>query len=306
MRYHRAIAFSGVRGVVMLMANLKVGRPRKSGERFPSGQLKPAKKPNNEPMSPTQWQRIVQHGKAFSSDERLWRSEVARLQAIGELTAAQTVAGLRIGALYGTYERLNGLPRRSTCSPSYEMSFRSGFAAFELLTADAMKERTLREIDASVAFKACRDKIPHECRLIVEMACVDNQPIGAPNYGILRAVLNLMIEHFSLLKRKSIAEDRQRGRSHTPLHFNAHEAAAPEAEAKVQSPRNADRHAFKLAMKKLRPDLTDDGIFAAWEIVQALKDREVHNRKAGIAAAEAPQEVRRLFTHAKVIKLPQR
>ena len=46
---------------------------RKSGERYPSGKLKPRKmlKPDIEPMSPALWQRIRQHGRQLGADPRL-------------------------------------------------------------------------------------------------------------------------------------------------------------------------------------------------------------------------------------------
>lgn len=285
----------------MLMAAATVGRPRKFGERYPSGDLKPAKAPNALPMSSAQWARIRQHGRAFSLDERFWRSEVGRLNATAELTNAQAVAGIRIAEIYGAFEKLNGL-RRHTHSPSYEMSFRvTGLgdnagglipgaddkliAAMMVDMGDDEKVGFIARLNAErdknneikKNFLALRDIIPREYRSITEMVCVENQPISPVHYPMLRAVLNAVSTYFSSLKRKpgSGSGHGRRERAHVPLHFNAHEAAPT---ASGPTPRNLDRAIWKASMRRMRPDLMDGELNAEWELMQAQRDRDTFNR----------------------------
>lgn len=96
------------------------GRPKKPGERYPGGQLKPG---SGEPIAPTVLRRIFRDAEDGYADARLG-SQVGRLYFHRQLTSTEASTAFYIGEIYGRYEAQIG-KRRSTRSPSYE----SGLAA---------------------------------------------------------------------------------------------------------------------------------------------------------------------------------
>lgn len=159
-----------------------MARRRKSGERYPSGKLKP-NRPAIEPFSPALIQRIKRGAKARFEDPRLG-SEVGMLLMLGELTAAQAAAAFRIASIYGLFEYHAGR-RRSARSPSYDSAHGE-----LLLDGVAQARRDQRERAAARAFEKLQKEIPHRLRAAVEQLAVEDRAINSLFYPELRRFLD--------------------------------------------------------------------------------------------------------------------
>lgn len=261
--------------VRVLVANKKPGRPAKPGPRYACGKLKP----QVEPISGTLWQRLKQHGKQFGLDQRL-TSELGRLNWFGELTLAQTAAGFRIAEIYGRYERLRHL-RRSKASPSYEVSYGEAGAAEELLGPVELQALEDRVAAATEKFRALQKELSHRIRPIIEQLCVEDRAVNPMAYDDVREALSALATSWQITtapRRPPPAQGSRR--SHTPLHFNQHEDAGspPAGDAAKPVRPNLDKIFWMQVAKKLRPDLSDSHISEAFDIMQALKAREIFRR----------------------------
>ncbi len=99
------------------------GRPRTSGDRYPSGQLKPkSKQPDGTP--PAKIRRMIDMA-AHGAADPLLGTPLGWLRMHGKLTDSQTAAGVAYAKLRGQADRAMGLSRRSTASPSYEVGYGS-------------------------------------------------------------------------------------------------------------------------------------------------------------------------------------
>jgi hypothetical protein len=174
----------------------KGGRPRKSGERYPGGKLKPQVTQQqaenvvgSSSVSPASVHRIRELGRTFALDPKLG-TELGRLLLLERVTTLEAAAGWRIGEVYGRFERQHG-KRRAARSPSYELGFRAAGAAAE--TPD----------DAQAPFIALQKKLriygARACDAI-ETLCVDNEPIGpAALQMIVRPILaTIGKDHFGM------------------------------------------------------------------------------------------------------------
>jgi hypothetical protein len=202
----------------------KVGRRRKSGERYPSGKLKPRKtlKPDIEPMSPALWQRIRQHGRQLGADPRL-ETELGRLNLHGELTVAMTVTGFGIGEIYGRYESYNRLSS-SPKSPSYNASVGEAGISEDLLLPEQIEDRERRIRNATRAWEQLEAKIPHELRGPIHDLCVSNKHVSPVLYEDIRQLLSRLATEWNMhgAPRESTPPTVNR-RHGPPLHFNKHE-----------------------------------------------------------------------------------
>lgn len=271
-----------------MAAQAKRGRPRQSGARYPSGKLKPVQ----EPMSGVLWQRLKQHGRQLGLDPRLL-TELGRLNWFGELTVAQTAAGHRIAGIYGRYEHFKKL-RRSARSPSYEQGFGEAGVAEELIGPDALAERESRIRDATAKFvelvgvdhpdSPTPGLIPRSLRGPVETLCVEDCSISPVLYEPVRQLLQRLAVHWRMTPgvapRQQAQSPSSKALRHAPLHFNRHQDAAESAAPQAQQQRrpNLDRIFWMTVAKKLRPDLSEDALGGAYDIQQALKQREIFRR----------------------------
>jgi hypothetical protein len=253
-----------------------VGRTRKAGERFPSGKLKPTA----EPMSGALWQRIKRDGVRLGLDPRL-NTELGRLNWFGELTIAQTAAGHRIAAIYGRYESFRKL-RRSVASPSYMTASGDAGMAEELLGEVGLAELEKKIRDATTAFQSLHREIPARLRSHVETLCVEDRPVSPALYLDLRAMLQRLAIAWKITggARAAQANDaRGPSRSGPPLHFNRHEGEGErQVPGRAASPApkpSIDRSFWIVVAKKLRPDLSEEQLGEAYELQQALKQREI-------------------------------
>lgn len=279
-----------------------VGRHREIGERYPGGKLKPRRtlKPQTEPITGALWQRIRQHGKQLNLDPRIY-TQLSRLNFFGELTIAMTAAGFRIAEIYGKYERYKGL-RRWTRSPSYESSWGQGGADEELLGADMMKQIEDRIRAATTAFENLVGRgedryfdkklglvvrppipglIPRRLLPHIEALCVEDRAISPVLYDDLRRCLQDVAvtwkDMSSPAGKSSAASHALRGPS---LHFNKHEDVRTEStivRPEVKPP-NLDRIFWIQVARKIAPHLSEAKLGEAWDIQQALKQREIFRR----------------------------
>lgn len=279
-----------------------MGRPRLTGERYPGGKLKPkrGRKPDLEPISGVLWQRLRAHGRVLGLDPRL-STELGRLNMFGELTVAMTAAGFRIAEIYGRFE---GYKRkgRSTRSPSYNASYGEAGIAEELLTEEQLVTLEDRIREATDAFEklagraagfdekyqaipAVPGQIPKHLRAAIEQLCVEDKPINPASLDDIRELLQALAISWKITSAPagSPGGTRQSNALRGPsLHFNKHEEAGDERTqktgfvptAEVKRP-NLDRIFWIQVARKLRPDLSDEKLGMAWDIQQALKQREV-------------------------------
>lgn len=186
-----------------------MGRQRKQGERYSSGKLKPM----CALITGLEWQQLRMLARRQLIDPRI-ATELGRLNLFGEMTNAQTVAGQRIGNIYGRYEALKGLPR-SAKSPSYMV----GSSGFELLDDAALAKLKKDIADATEAFDTLRREIPHSLRAVVEALCVEDRAINPMAYPSLR----ILFQRLAVKWKMTGAAAREEGRHGPPLHFNRHE-----------------------------------------------------------------------------------
>jgi hypothetical protein len=272
-----------------------VGRHREPGERYPGGKLKrrTSTKPDIEPIAPALWQRIRQHGRDFGVDPRL-TSELGRLSLHGELTVAMTVAGFRIGEIYRRFEAHQRLSR-SPRSPSYNASYGESSIAEELLMPEQIEELVRRQQEARRAWESLEHEIPLELRNPVQQLCVEDRHISPVFLEDIRLLLARLSTAWNVHGAPRGPAANGHDRHGPPLHFNKHEGAksepvvrainsaqprAPLAPAAEKKP-NYERIAWMRVVRAAAPHLTQDQLDAAFDLQQALKQREIfRNAKA--------------------------
>lgn len=198
-----------------------MGRGRKAGDRYVSGKLKPV----GTIRSGAAWQRLIQENHRLATDERVV-TQLGRLSWFGEITHAQTAAGMRIGGIYGRYEALNGLRRsaKSGGSPSY-------VSAADEAEEESRELKTPAEVDesarnATTAFKGLQREIPMLMRSLVEALCVEDEAVNPLAYPDLRVLFQRLAILWKMTGGARRDADEDPARRHTPLHFNKHDEAA--------------------------------------------------------------------------------
>lgn len=263
-----------------------VGRHREIGERYPGGKLKRRKstKPDIEPISPTLWQRIKQHGKQLGADPRL-STELGRLHLHGEFTVAMTVAGFRIGEIYLRYESFKRL-RRTAKSPSYGANYGDTGIAEELLSIETIEELERRIHEAERSWQATDAEIPRELRGPTQDLCVEDKAINPVLYEDMR----LLLARFALAWRVNAAPNSLTpagsrsaggaGRAGPPLHFNKHEAIdavenVPTVSYPIKKRPNFERLSFIRVARGIAPHLSDERLGEAFDLKEAFRQREI-------------------------------
>ena len=138
----------------------KRGRPRLSGERYPSGRLRPG-----DYRSDTQIRRIVDQGLALGLDPMLG-SHAGRLLLQGHLNDRHLAVIDHVGRIYGRYEFYTEL-RRRTQSPGYEASKKQAARSCDEEAAAAARADFL-------ALQQVIPDFPAEARAVIERLCVDD------------------------------------------------------------------------------------------------------------------------------------
>lgn len=265
------------------------GRPRKPGERYPSGKLRPAPKPTFEPISGAEWQRIRTAGKKLGADPRL-SSELSRLNLFGELTIVQTTAGHRVGEIYGRFERAHGR-RRSVRSPSYERAFGADSSADDDREEAARAAfLALQETLARLTFvpPAPAGKCPslsprtlprHSLIDALEQLCVEDRPVRPDVLPLVRSLL----DHLAVAWGLTTVKKPHAGSARKP-----EKTRAPPPRVAKTNPINADKTAWLRTMRLMRPDLSEAQLERAYDLAQAIKDREIFERSKRKPARAEP------------------
>lgn len=265
------------------------GRPRKPGERYTCGKLKPANeilRPSNE-MAPALWQRIRTEGARFGEDARLG-TELSRMSMLGILTAAETAAGLRMGEIYGQYERLEG-KRRSARSAAYDIGYGAAEIDEERLTEEELKKRVEREQTIIKNFSDLRDALPPHARDMLEQLCVEDRRVDNVNLEEIKELLAGLATGFGKKWRDRKAGGQSRPeRARKPVETARH-SARPAYTAELPA-----KAAFRMSMTRLRPDLDSGQVDAAWrlqsDLALTLADRERFRREKEFRKSAPPRD----------------
>lgn len=275
------------------------GRPRASGERYPSGELKRKKhtpesvtvpaapsSAGRAPISGALWQRMLADGEKIFRDAK-FGTEITRLGAVGQLTADEVATGIRVAAVYGRFEYYAN-QKRSAASPHYIREYISegagrdteavNFQFMEGRERDRgfpLRDREEREADATRAFKALQEIIPFEYRAQLEMLCVEDQHVGYQGLIRARIALALAKEHFRD-EAKGVSKRQRR-----LARLRGRERLVPPQRPKSKPmPIDPFKEAFFTVQRKLYPHFTDEALQEAWDILCALKARNDFRREA--------------------------
>lgn len=170
-----------------------VSRP--AADRYPSGQKR-------ESVSPALIFRIKQHGVKLGMDPRL--GTVLGIMGLRkELSDAEVAAGFKIAEIVGRYERMKGIPRRNTASPSYQRGFGSGNEIDEArMTTDQVKSHQRLVRRATKAYDALQNLYPNDrARDIIERVCCDDERISPDLIPSLAACLHHMAEKYDMVPK---------------------------------------------------------------------------------------------------------
>ncbi len=229
------------------MSPKKRGRPRKAVVAI-------------DPIAPAAWQRIRQMVEVGALDP-IHATELGRLSYHGEITSTQMAAGLRIGEIYGRYERSIGR-RRSARSPSYEIGFGQS----------PDPESTEGEIEQARAARHAWDLVqalmPTDlARAMIEDLCVEDRAINSLHLDGIRTLLDRAAAKFGTTTTgKAPVETTHRRPTH-----RANGKPAPAAAALQH--RVGELDVWRIMLAKLRPDLDDDQALSAFQLFTAMKDR---------------------------------
>lgn len=278
------------------------GRPRKEGPRYPGGQLKP----EGEAISAVVIQRLMRDAVRLGIDARL-ASQVGRLLMLKEFTPFHAAVAFRIASVYGRFERLHGL-RRKTRSPAYER----GSAAAAGVLAEDDEEAAAR---ASGEFRQLQDMFneddPKEiwARDAIEQLCVEDCAINWMALGYVRKKLMVIGQSLGMAGTNHRGADTAGGgpgRGHVPLHFNAHQGPPPKAPAKAP---NLDKLYWIETLRRLRPDLGEKDLNRAYAFTRARKDNELERRKVALRRRPDPTPASQAYPvrlNRPVLKPPKR
>ncbi|MCA1458073.1 hypothetical protein I6F35_33610 [Bradyrhizobium sp. BRP22] len=145
---------------------------RPPSDRKPSGDKKAG-------IAPTVFYRLREHGARLGADPRL-ATVLGRMGLFKELSDGEVDAGFKIAEIYGRYESLKGMPRRSAASPSYER----GFGSKDSLDTDRMLPDELKKHQRAVkratkAFDRLQRLMPDDrLRDLIERVCCNNEEIN--------------------------------------------------------------------------------------------------------------------------------
>lgn len=238
-----------------------MSRPRKNGERYPSGKLKP-----QEQIAPAAWGRMKSETIKIVLDPKM-QSEIARLSFAGELSNSEATTAFRVAEIYQLYHRHKGL-RTSPKSASYEIGFGSSDVDEERMSDEQLEMYEAAILKAERDWKSLDEglsKFHGPVRSAIYTLCVENQPINPTLYGDVRAVLNAIAMRWGPEWRK-----RQR------LTATLKRTTAPIEQLQAAVPRREDpgMKAVRAIARKLVPSLDQQGVDKVAEIWAALRDRE--------------------------------
>lgn len=276
------------------------GRKRKSGARYPNGDLKP----QGDPIVPAVWGRIRSDVAKLSGDVRL-ASEVGRLSFHREISDLQAATAFRIGEIYSNFAKAKELSR-SARSPNYDRGFgRSGdsdeivfreqsktypMVAYmeQLLDDDPLKKKMRAAIAATDAFDGLQKELwiltPPQ-RHMIEALCVDDRHLTKDELWKVRELLDWLAGKIgkSASKRKA-----RRAERNTRL---LRPKAKPADVSPVTPKKVADHAALRAILQKLRPDLNNHALEQVCATHDLLRERERHREKLKPEKAVSPPPI---------------
>ena len=187
--------------------SMRLGRPRRAGERYPGGKIRPREE--GDVRAPTLWRRIKE-GAVKGGAHPYAGTVLGRLSIFGVLADAEVEAGFRVAEIVGRYERLSGAPRRSCASPAYERGFGFSLEGHVLADANLARRFERRVRQARRAYEHLLDHIPERARDALLTVCVEDREINSLLHKDLAAVLRRLAVAFGFAAAPR--ERRARGR----------------------------------------------------------------------------------------------
>lgn len=278
----------------------KGGRPRLTGERYPSGDLKPLDAPE---LAPALWQRI-RTAMAERFGDANYGAELGRLNGKGVITEAELTTGLRLGEIYRRYHRLKGL-RDTPKSPGYEQG-RAGSAdlAEERMDAEQLEqfEAAVRTATAAWEFvDGALNEVPLHVRDATEEICVYDRAVNPGLHADIRWSLRMLSRLWSEQRRrrgsaavnsranaKQLLRALRTGPAGGALPPTTGEGAPAEAVKPRERRIDTATHAMEAVAKVIRPDLDAQGLREVVEVFTAVRDRQDFRRKKTVATVRSP------------------
>jgi hypothetical protein len=252
----------------------KPGPKPKSGARYACGKLKPQKQRSE--IAPALWARIKANAIRMGEDSRLG-CELSRLSMMGELTLAQTAAGMRLAEIYGRFERSIGR-RRSAASPAYAIGHGDPDLAEDRMTDEQIAQLAETRGRVRQAFLDLQEDLPvypPRARALVEALCVEDRPLEPPALEEAKAVLDHLVRAFGPKWRDKKPGPGRPQRSRTAPAQVARVTVAPVGDTPAKI-------AHRMELRVLRPDLDDADIDRAYklqtDLQSAIADRERFRR----------------------------
>lgn len=249
----------------------KRGPRKKSGERYPSGDLKPA-------IAPAAWGRIQRSPRMFGP---LPASELGRKCLHRELTKHQAEAGFYIGCIY-RLSHPSALEEMHEVHPEWLAEIQEFQAKLLISTDEAQAQwRAIGGPDGLLS------EFPSDVRKAVIELCVFNRVVNSTLYRDIRRVLDRSLllwhdaqprqgddgpklAHHSKLPRAPVLDRAPIGRRRR----EASAQAPKQVDAELRPDLDADVEATKKVIAKLSPDLDADGVARLIDIYLAFRDRE--------------------------------
>lgn len=164
---------------------MTIGRPRDTGERYPSGKLKaPARFAG---MPPAQIRRALDLVMTKAADPRMG-SAVGCLLIEGKLTAPQAAAAMSYAELRGRFHRLMGFRARTAASPSYEQGYGQASGP----------EDELRIVRARLDHTAMLKVYDSGGQIDLDALCIDDKRPASYELPRITALLDRLVVHFGL------------------------------------------------------------------------------------------------------------
>jgi hypothetical protein len=200
---------------MLMVSRKRPGRPPLPGPRYQCGR----RKPTGDPRGHNVWQFIRKHGLRLGLDEKL-RTEVGRLNYVGELTDRHCETAFTIARIYGEFERWHG-QRRAAASPSYMQSFAGPRREEDLLDPlrdlspeeEKVRDRLLQRIARSerrmTELAECFERLPasmvSSVRDRIERLCVMDETISSQELPMIAQMLTFIGSRIGTSRPQSTA-----------------------------------------------------------------------------------------------------
>ena len=258
----------------------KGGRPRKTGERYPSGELL---KHKAEGIAPALWARIRANAIKEGGDARL-ATELGRLSFHGEITNAQAAAGFRVAEIYRRYHRAKRL--RTTAKTA---NLEQGFGGSADLAEERMSTEQLEAYESSIkAAEADWLRLQEEMPLwlreipdaLVEL-CVNDRPLNPTMLPAIRVMLDNLARVFGEQWRRQ----GKTSKGVRPMARSAPKIAAIDVRPLAPTAGDPNVKAIEAIAHALKLD--DAGVAKVRDTFIALVARERFRRRAVVTRSSA-------------------